>query len=127
MSENATPTTTFKPATARQRQLIADLATELNREITVPASAKGASALIAKTINERNQAAETAGADPAPTAKQLRLLEHLGAERSKTYQPPATRAQASARIAQILAAGTPAPEGEPDTTDTPQDKVLATA
>jgi hypothetical protein len=77
MSENATVTTIFKPATARQRQLIADLSTELDREITVPASAKSASALIAKTIKERNEAVEAAGAKLAPTARQLRLLEAL--------------------------------------------------
>jgi hypothetical protein len=125
MSENNT-TTTFKPATARQRQLIADLAAELGREITVPASAKRASALIAKTITERNEAADAAGAKLAPTAKQLRLLERPGAERGKTYQLPATRAQASARIKQILAAGA-APEGEPEMVDAPKAEILAAA
>jgi hypothetical protein len=127
MSENTTPT--FKPATARQRQLIADLATELGREITVPASAKSASALIAKTIRERNEAADAAGEKLTPTAKQLRLLEKLGAERGKTYQVPATRGQASARIRQILAAGTitTADADEPEMADAPETEVLAAA
>lgn len=114
MSENTT--TIFKSVTAKQRQLIADLANELGREITVPAGAKAASAVIAKAIKERNDAQEATGKKPEPTAAQLRLLEKLGAERGKTYKVPATRAQASARIAQILAAGA-APGGEPETAD----------
>ncbi|RKQ90477.1 hypothetical protein C8N24_0281 [Solirubrobacter pauli] len=110
MTETATPTTTSKPATARQRQLLADLSVELGRDIDVPATAKAASAVIAKTIRKHNaQLAET-GTKPAPTLRQARLLEELGAERGKTYQLPATRAQASARIKQILAAGTPKPK-----------------
>jgi hypothetical protein len=125
MSENATVTTIFKPATARQRQLIADLAVELDREIKVPASAKDASAVIAKAIQERNAAMEASGKKPEPTAAQLRLLEKLGAERGKAYKVPATRAQASARIAQILAAG--APEGDTTTTDAPETEVAAAA
>ena len=55
MSE--TTTTTFKPTSARQRQLITDLATELGREIEVPRNAKLASAVIAKAIAERDAAA----------------------------------------------------------------------
>ncbi|RKQ90481.1 hypothetical protein C8N24_0286 [Solirubrobacter pauli] len=125
MSEN-TATTTFKPATARQRQLIADLAAELGREIKVPATAKAASAVIVKTIQERNAAMEALGKKPEPTAAQLRLLEKLGAERGKTYKVPATRAQASARIAQILAAGA-VPEGNTTTADAPETEVAAAA
>jgi hypothetical protein len=115
MSEtNATTTTTtpaFKAVTARQRQLITDLATELGRDITVPAGAKAASAVIANAIRERN---ETAGDKPEPTAKQIRLLTRLGNERGKTYQIPATRKAASARIKQILAATIPTAITEPE-------------
>jgi hypothetical protein len=101
MPETTTPAQAFKPATARQRQLIADLALELGREIEAPRSAKIASAVIAKAITERDA---SAGEKPAPTAKQLRLLARLGEERGKTYQVPTTRKAASARIKQILAA-----------------------
>jgi hypothetical protein len=115
MSENtttATTTTSFKPVSARQRQLITDLATELGREITVPASAKAASAVIANAIRERNEAG---GDKPEPTAKQIRLLTRLGNERGKSYQIPATRKAASARIKQILASSTSTGPLESDT------------
>jgi hypothetical protein len=40
---------------------------------------------------------------PDPTAKQLRLLRALAAERGKTFAVPRTRAQASREIARIKA------------------------
>lgn len=125
MSENTT-TTTFKPATAKQRQLIADLNLEHGLDLQVPASARAASAMIAKTIKQVNEAQEASGEKPEPTLRQVRLLTELGAERGKNYKIPATRAQASAKIKQILAAGatTAAPEAEPETAEV---EVLAAA
>ena len=101
---NTTTTTTVAAPTSRQRELIADLAAELGRDLELPAARKAASALIARAVTERTAAQ---GDKPAPTARQLRLLEKLGQQRGRTYQLPATRKQASARIAQILAAGPP--------------------
>ena len=101
-----TTTTTTDAPTARQRELIADLAAELDRDLEVPATRKAASKLIARAVAERTAAQ---GAKPAPTTRQLRLLDQLGQERGRSYQIPATRKQASARIAQILAAAKPEP------------------
>lgn len=96
-----TTTTNFRSMSARQRQLIADLAGELGRESEVPKTRKAASAVIAKAIGELGEA----HADKArPTSKQVRLIERLGNERGREYKLPATRSQASARIKQILAA-----------------------
>jgi hypothetical protein len=94
--------TTSKPVapkgfftTRRQRQLIADLAVELGREIKVPSSREAASMVIAQALAEQ-QAAH--GDSPAPTSRQLRLIEKL----SPDDKVPATREQASARIKQLL-------------------------
>ncbi|HMJ34807.1 MAG TPA: hypothetical protein VK501_12915 [Baekduia sp.] len=97
-------TTTVKSATGRQRQTIADLARELDyTDVPEPRSTTHASAIIQRLIEDR----DPAGAKPAPTSRQLRMLERLGAERGKDYKVPATRAQASAKISRILAAGAP--------------------
>jgi hypothetical protein len=97
-------TTNLQAPSARQRQLIVDLASELGREIEVPKTRKAASAVIAKAIAE---ASEAQGDKLAPTSKQARLLERLGNERGRDYKLPATRKQASARIKQLLAAAQP--------------------
>ena len=99
-----TSTTRVQPASARQRQLIADLAGELGRELEVPKTRKAASALIAKAIAELGEAQE---GKALPTSKQVRLIERLGNERGRDYKIPATRKAASARIEQLLAAGQP--------------------
>ena len=102
-----TTTTNFQRPSARQRQLIVDLATELGREIELPKTRKAASAVIAKAITEVNQAQ---GDKLAPTSKQIRMLERLGNERGRDYKIPATRKLASARIKQILRAHRPQQE-----------------
>jgi hypothetical protein len=104
---DTTTTTSFQAPSARQRQLIADLARELGREIEVPKTRKAASAVIAKAIAELGEAQ---GGKLAPTSKQVRLLERLGKERGREYKLPATRNQASARIKQILGAQRPQQE-----------------
>jgi 2-keto-4-pentenoate hydratase len=96
--------TTVKAATGRQRQTIADLARELSyTDVPEPRSTIHASAIIQRLIEDR----DTAGVKLAPTSRQLRMLERLGAERGKDYKVPVTRAQASAKISQILSAGAP--------------------
>ncbi|MDB5862067.1 MAG: hypothetical protein JWQ76_5756 [Ramlibacter sp.] len=96
--------TTVKAATGRQRQTIADLARELSyTDVPEPRSTIHASAIIQRLIEDR----DSSGVKPAPTSRQLRMLERLGDERGKDYKMPATRAQASAKISQILAAGAP--------------------
>lgn len=102
-----TTTTNLQPASARQRQLIADLAGELGRELEVPKTRKAASAAIANAIAEINEAQ---GDKAQPTSKQVRLIERLGKERGRDYKLPATRKQASARIKQLLAAQRPQEE-----------------
>ena len=104
---DTTSTTNFQPASARQRQLIADLAGELGRELEVPKTRKAVSALIAKAIAELGEAQ---GERARPTSKQVRLIERLGNERGRDYKIPATRKAASARIKQLLAAAQPQDE-----------------
>jgi hypothetical protein len=94
--------TTSKPVapkgfftTRRQRQLIADLSIELGREIEIPRSREASSMVIREALAER-QAAQ--GDTPAPTSRQLRLIEKL----SPDDKVPATREQASARIKELL-------------------------
>ena len=106
MADN-TSTTNFQPASARQRQLIADLAGELGREIEVPKTRKAASAVIAKAIVDLGEAQ---GDKARPTSKQVRLSERLGNERGRDDKIPATRKAASARIKQLLAAAQPQDE-----------------
>ena len=98
---DTTTTTKLQGPSARQRQLIVDLAGELGREIEVPKTRKAASTVIAKAITE---VSEGQGDKLAPTSKQVRLLERLARERGRDYKLPATRKLASARIKQILAA-----------------------
>ncbi len=109
MTATATATTvTAAPPlapTAQQRQMIIDLASELGRDIEVPASRKAASMVIAKAIADKQV---IDGDKPAPTRRQVRLLERLGNERGRSYQIPATRKQAAARISQILNSNRPA-------------------
>jgi hypothetical protein len=101
----STTGTTVKSPTGRQRQAIGDLTRELGyTDVPEPRSTIHASAIIQRLIEDR----DAAGVKPAPTSRQLRMLERLGHERSKSYKVPATRAQASAKISQILAAAAPA-------------------
>ena len=104
MADN-TNTTNCQVPSARQRQLIADLAEELGREIEVPKTRKAASAAIAKAIAELGEAQ---GDKARPTSRQVRLIARLGNERGRDYKVPATRKAASARIKQLLAAQRPA-------------------
>ena len=64
---------------------------------------------------DHRAALEDFGANPAPTAGQLRLLERLGTECGKTYKVPITRAQVSSKVALILDAGAFAPGRENET------------
>jgi hypothetical protein len=105
-------TTNFQPVSARQRQLITDLAGELGREIEVPKTRRAASAVIAKAIAELGEAQ---GDKARPTSKQVRLIERLGNERGRDYKIPATRKAASARIKQLLAAAQPQQEASATT------------
>jgi hypothetical protein len=88
--------------TAKQLQRITDLANELGIDINMPTSRRTAGRLMFKLVTQADQ---QHGDKKPPTSAQVRLLAQLGAERGKTYKVPATRKQASARIAQILAAG----------------------
>jgi hypothetical protein len=94
--------TSLKRTTGRQRQTIGDLTRELGyTDVPEPRSSIHASAIIKRLIEDR----DAAGGKPAPTSRQLRMIERLGTERGKAYKMPATRAQANAKISQILAAG----------------------
>jgi hypothetical protein len=96
-------TTLNAAATAKQQQTIDDLATELGyTNVPEPTSARHASAIIRRLIEDRN----AQGGHPAPTSAQIRLIEKLGTERGKAYKIPTTRKQASAKIAQLLGAAT---------------------
>jgi hypothetical protein len=106
MSTTTNPTAA---ATDRQHQTIADLAVELGyTDVPEPRSARHASAIIRRLIEDR----DAQGGKPAPTSAQVRLLEKLGTERGKTYKIPATRKQASAKIAQLLDAAKPTGDTE---------------
>jgi hypothetical protein len=95
----STTTTNSAAATARQRQTIDELTVELGyTDVPEPRSTQHASAIIRRLIEDR----DAQGTKPAPTTAQVRLLEKLGTERSETYKIPATRKQASAKIAQLL-------------------------
>ena len=96
-------------ATAKQLQTIADLTAELAyTDVPEPRSSAHASAIIRRLIEDR----DAHGGAPAPTSRQVRLLEKLSAERGRTYKIPATRRQASAKIGQLLNAATQAAQPE---------------
>jgi hypothetical protein len=114
MSQSPTRKLTTEP----QRAMIIDLAQKTGVEVTMPRTARVAGRLIHRL---RIEARATNGGHDHPTPSQLELLAELGAEVGKEYAIPKTKKQATARIAQILAARSA------DVTETDAEQELAVA
>jgi hypothetical protein len=105
-------TSTFKPVTDKQRQVIVDLTAKAGRQIApdwptagaddivIPRTSRAAAKLI-PTLGI--MAREANGGHDHPTPSQLELLADLADEADREpYKTPKTRAQASALIKRVL-------------------------